>query len=85
MTSEQTIRRSDILNTQVITRDNGKRLGIVSQVWVDIDQREVVAFGLRDSLISISSLPRQMYLSSINQIGDVILVDNEDVIEVNHL
>ncbi|EFA71482.1 photosystem reaction center subunit H [Cylindrospermopsis raciborskii S07] len=81
MTSEQTIRRSDILNTQVITRDNGKRLGIVSQVWVDIDQREVVAFGLRDSLISISSLPRQMYLSSINQIGDVILVDNEDVIE----
>ncbi|TAE55503.1 MAG: PRC-barrel domain containing protein [Nostocales cyanobacterium] len=81
MTSEQIIRRSDILNTQVITRDNGKRLGIVSQVWVDIDQREVVALGLRDSLISVSGLPRQMYLNSINQIGDVILVDNEDVIE----
>lgn len=81
MTSEQIIRRSDILNTQVITRDNGKRLGIVSQVWVDIDQREVVALGLRDSLISISGLPRYMYLSSINQFGDVILVDNEDVIE----
>ncbi|AFY35496.1 PRC-barrel domain-containing protein [Calothrix sp. PCC 7507] len=81
MTSEQIIRRSDILNTQVITRDNGKRLGIVSQVWVDIDQREVVALGLRDSLISISGIPRNMYLNSINQIGDVILVDNEDVIE----
>ncbi|MBH8571578.1 PRC-barrel domain-containing protein [Nostocaceae cyanobacterium CENA369] len=81
MTSEQIIRRSDILNTQVITRDNGKRLGIVSQVWVDIDQREVVALGLRDSLISISGLPRYMYLNNINQIGDVILVDNEDVIE----
>jgi len=81
MTSEQIIRRSDILNTQVITRDNGKRLGIVSQVWVDIDQREVVALGLRDSLISISGVPRNMYLNSINQIGDVILVDNEDVIE----
>lgn len=81
MTSEQVIRRSDILNTQVITRDNGKRLGIVSQVWVDVDQREVVALSLRDSLISISSLPRNMYLNSINQIGDVILVDNEDVIE----
>lgn len=80
MTSEQVIRRSDILNTQVITRDNGKRLGIVSQVWVDVDQREVVALSLRDSLISISSLPRNMYLNSINQIGDVILVDNEDVI-----
>jgi sporulation protein YlmC with PRC-barrel domain len=81
MTSEQIVRRSDILNTQVITRDNGKRLGIVSQVWVDIDQREVVALSLRDSLISISGLPRYMYLNSINQIGDVILVDNEDVIE----
>ncbi|MDM9379278.1 PRC-barrel domain-containing protein [Chlorogloeopsis sp. ULAP01] len=81
MTSEQVIRRSDILNTQVITRDNGKRLGIVNQVWVDVDQREVVALGLRDSLISVSGIPRYMYLSNINQIGDVILVDNEDVIE----
>lgn len=81
MTSEQIVRRSDILNTQVITRDNGKRLGIVSQIWVDIDQREVVALALRDSLLSISSLPRYMYLSTINQIGDVILVDNEDAIE----
>jgi sporulation protein YlmC with PRC-barrel domain len=81
MTSEQIIRRSDILNTQVITRDNGKRLGIISQVWIDIDQREVVALSLRDSLISVSGVPRYMYLNSINQIGDVILVDNEDVID----
>ncbi|MBD2777943.1 PRC-barrel domain-containing protein [Iningainema tapete] len=81
MSSEQIIRRSDILNTQVITRDNGKRLGIVSQVLIDVDQREVVALGLRDSLISVSGVPRYMYLTSINQIGDVLLVDNEDVIE----
>ncbi|MDJ0620652.1 MAG: PRC-barrel domain-containing protein [Calothrix sp. MO_192.B10] len=81
MTSEQITRRSDILNTQVITRDNGKRLGIVSQIWVDVDQREVVALSLRDSLISVSGIPRYMYLENINQIGDVILVDDEDVIE----
>jgi sporulation protein YlmC with PRC-barrel domain len=81
MTSEQSIRRSDILNTQVVTSDNGKRLGIVSQLWVDIDEREVVALGLRDSLISVSGIPRYMYLSSISRIGDVILVENEDVIE----
>ena len=81
MTSEQIIRRSDILNTQVITRDNGRRLGIVNQLWVDIDRREVVAIGLRDSLISVSGIPRYMYLSSVDQIGDVILVDNEAVIE----
>lgn len=81
MTSEQIIRRSDILNTQVITRDNGKRLGMVSQVWVDIDRREVVALSLRDNLIAFAGVPRYMYLNSVNQIGDVILVDNEDVIE----
>lgn len=81
MTSEQIIRRSDILNTQVITRDNGRRLGIVNQLWIDIDRREVVALGLRDSLISVSGIPRYLYLSSIDQIGDVILVENEDVIE----
>ncbi|MEM7726472.1 MAG: PRC-barrel domain-containing protein [Cyanobacteria bacterium P01_A01_bin.45] len=81
MTSEQIIRRSDILNTQVITRNNGKRLGIVNQVWIDVDQREVVAFGLRDSLISVSGIPRYMYLERVNQIGDVVLVDDEDVIE----
>jgi len=81
MTSEQIIRRSDILNTQVITRDNGKRLGVVSQLWVDIDRREVVALSLRDNLIAFAGVPRYMFLSSIIQIGDVILVENEDVIE----
>lgn len=81
MTSEQIIRRSDILNTQVITRDNGKRLGVVNQLWVDIDRREVVALSLRDNLIAFAGVPRYMFLSSIIQIGDVILVDNEDVIE----
>ena len=81
MTSEQMIRRSDILNTQVITRDNGKRLGVVSQVWVDIDQREVVAISLRDNLIAFAGVPRYMFLNTARQIGDVILVDNEDVIE----
>lgn len=80
MTSEQTIRRSDILNTQVVTGD-ARRLGIISQVWVDVDQREVVAFSLRDSLISVSGVPRYMYLDSIRKIADVILVDNEDAIE----
>ena len=81
MTSEQIIRRSDILNTQVITRDNGKRLGVVSQLWVDIDRREVVALSLRDNLIAFAGVPRYMFLSSINQVGDVILVDDENAIE----
>jgi sporulation protein YlmC with PRC-barrel domain len=81
MTSENIIKRSDILNTKVIADDNAKVLGVVSQLWVDIDRREVVALSLRDNLIAFASVPRYMYLSSISKIGDVILVENEDAIE----
>lgn len=81
MTSENNFKRSDILNTKVIADDNAKVLGVVNQLWVDIDRREVVALSLRDNLIAIASVPRYMYLSSISKIGDVILVDNEDAIE----
>ena len=37
------------MGTQVITRDGGRRLGLVGEVVVDIDRREVVALGLRDN------------------------------------
>ena len=37
------------MGTQVITRDSGRRLGVVGEVVVDIDRREVVALGLRDN------------------------------------
>ncbi len=82
MTPEPIRYRSDLVGTQVITRDTGKRLGVVSQIWVDVDRREVVAMGLRDSLIAgfTSALPRQILLNSIRQVGDVILVDTEDAI-----
>jgi len=60
MTSEQIIRRSDILNTKVITDDNAKQL-VVSQLLVDIDRREVVAPSLRDNLIAFAGVPRYMF------------------------
>tara|TARA_Y100001968_G_scaffold40113_1_gene30505 strand:- start:139 stop:372 length:234 start_codon:yes stop_codon:yes gene_type:complete len=41
--------RSELMGTQVITRDTGRRLGLVGEVVVDIDRREVVALGLRDN------------------------------------
>lgn len=76
---EQVQQRSDLIGTQVITRESGKKLGVVSQIWVDVDQRQVVAIGLRENLIS--GTPRLMLLSSIVQVGDVILVEDEDAIE----
>ncbi len=79
MASEAIRQRSDILGTLVVTRDSGKKLGVVSQLWVDIDQREVVALSLRPNILY--GTPQPMLLTSIRQIGDVILVDDEDVIE----
>lgn len=81
MTFEQICQRSDILGTQVITRDKGKRLGVVSQLWVDVDRREVVAIGLRDNILAVAGMPKFMFLKNIREIGDVILVDDEGVVE----
>tara|TARA_E500000331_G_scaffold50501_1_gene43632 strand:- start:4391 stop:5506 length:1116 start_codon:yes stop_codon:yes gene_type:complete len=68
------------MGTQVITRDSGKRLGVVGEVVVDIDRREVVALGLRDNPLTrfLPGLPRWMPLDRIRQVGDVILVDSAD-------
>ena len=81
MTIENTHLRSEFINTQVIAGNSGKRLGVVKDVLVDIDRREVVALGLRDNLLSVSGIPKYMYLDSIRRTGDVILVDDENVIE----
>jgi sporulation protein YlmC with PRC-barrel domain len=81
MTTENIRLRSEFLNTQVIARNTGKRLGVVKEILVDMDRREVVALGLRDNLLSVSGIPKYMYLNTICQTGDVILVEDEDVIE----
>jgi sporulation protein YlmC with PRC-barrel domain len=82
MSSELIRQRSDLINTQVITIDTAKSLGVVKEVLVDIDSREVVALGLRDNIVAVpGNLARYMLLSSIRKLGDSILVDNDDVIE----
>jgi sporulation protein YlmC with PRC-barrel domain len=80
---DQFRQRSDLLGTQIITRTTGKRLGCVSQLWVDVDRGEVVALGLREPILPgvMSGTEHIMQLSSIRQVGDVILVDDDDVLE----
>lgn len=80
---QQYCQRSDLIGTQVITRDTGKRLGVVSQLWVDVDRREVVALGIRESMLSgvLSNVQQTLLLTNISQIGDVILVENDSVME----
>ena len=78
--SERLWLRSELMGTQVITTDTGRRLGLVGEVVVDIDRREVVALGLRDNPLTrfLPGLPKWMPLESIKQVGDVILVDSLD-------
>ncbi len=73
------------MGTQVITRDTGRRLGLVGEVIVDIDRREVVALGLRDNPLTrfLPGLPRWLPLDQIRQVGDVILVDTTDSLSEN--
>jgi len=80
---DQFRQRSDFLGTQVITRTTGKRLGFISQIWVDVDLGEVVALGVREQILPgvMSGTEHTMQLSSIRQVGDVILVDDDDAIE----
>mgnify|MGYP001270655565 CR=1 FL=1 len=77
--------RSELMGTQVITTDTGRRLGVVGEVVVDIDRRQVVALGLRDNPLTrfLPGLPRWMPLESIKQVGDVILVDSLDSLSEN--
>ena len=49
--SERLWLRSELMGTQVITTDTGRRLGVVGEVVVDIDRREVVALGLEITLL----------------------------------
>jgi uncharacterized protein YrrD len=82
MTSELIRQRSDLIDTQVIAKDTMKPLGIVKEILVDIDSREVVALGLRDGiLVAPRGLLKYMLISSIEAMGDVILVPSDDAIE----
>jgi sporulation protein YlmC with PRC-barrel domain len=80
MTIDSIRLRNEFINTQVITRNTGTRLGVVKDVLVDIDRREVVSLGLRDSMFSVSGMPKYMYLDTVSRTGDVILVEDEDVL-----
>jgi len=71
------------MGTQVIAKDSGRRLGLVGEIVVDVDRREVVALGLRDNALTRllpGGVPRWMLLREIRQVGDVVLVDSSDAV-----
>lgn len=73
--------RSLIMDKEVITRTSGKRLGYVNQLYVDPTTLEVISVYLRQGMTSIgASNTDHVLISSLRQIGDVVLVHDESAL-----
>lgn len=75
----QLMRRSGLLAKQVISIRTARSLGFVSQLWVDTNSWIVVLVDVRPSLLSGDI--EKFLLDDISQVGDVVLVPDESVME----
>ncbi|MFS8822137.1 PRC-barrel domain-containing protein [Synechococcus sp. W60.2] len=73
-------RRSQVLGTQVISQANGAWLGVVSEVWADLEARQVLVLGVLERAFAGS--PRLLELQQVTALGqDAILVPSDEVFE----
>eukprot|EP00873_Tetraselmis_striata_P003925 jgi/Tetstr1/424189/TSEL_014795.t1 len=85
-----TIRFSDVSKKQIITRKEGKQLGRIGALWVDLRGCTVVSLDCRPKgnvlkEIVGSVLSQEVcsvLLGSLRQVGDVVLVQSTDALEV---
>ncbi|OVA13705.1 hypothetical protein BVC80_1767g28 [Macleaya cordata] len=75
----QMMRRSSMLAKQVISVKSALSLGFVSQLWVDTSSWVVFVVEVRPSLLS-GEIERFL-LEEVYQVGDVVLVEDEAVLE----
>ncbi|XP_072976741.1 uncharacterized protein [Typha angustifolia] len=75
----QMVKRSSLLAKQVISIRSARSLGFVSQLWVDTRLWVVALVEVRPNLLSGEI--EKFLLEDICQVGDVVLVQDESVIE----
>lgn len=75
----QTMNRSNMIAKQVISIQSAISLGFVSQLWVDTNSWVVLVVEIRPKLLS-GELERFL-LEDIAQVGDVVLIEGESVME----
>ncbi|KAK9289418.1 hypothetical protein L1049_007573 [Liquidambar formosana] len=75
----QVMRRSNMLAKQVISIQSALGLGFVSELWVDTSSWVVLVVEVRPNLLS-GELERFL-LEDVSQVGDVVLVQDESVME----
>ncbi|GAQ79550.1 hypothetical protein KFL_000320480 [Klebsormidium nitens] len=73
--------QSALYSKQVITRTSGRNLGVVCQLWVDTVKWDVVALSVKPSILFGEE--DTILLSSLRQVGDVLLVHDETAVEEN--
>ncbi|WVZ09006.1 hypothetical protein V8G54_022352 [Vigna mungo] len=76
---KQVIRRSNLLAKQVISIRSALSMGFVSQLWVDTTSWMVLFVEVRPNLLSGDS--EKFLLEDISQVGDVVLVQDESVMD----
>ncbi|KAL2557588.1 uncharacterized protein Fot_02327 [Forsythia ovata] len=76
---KQILRRSNVIAKQVISISSALSLGFVSQLWVDPNSWVVLVVEVRPNLLSGDF--ERFLLVDITQVGDVILVEDENVME----
>ncbi|XP_014496531.1 uncharacterized protein LOC106758120 [Vigna radiata var. radiata] len=77
--AKQVIRRSNLLAKQVISIRSALSMGFVSQLWVDTTSWMVLFVEVRPNLLSGDS--EKFLLEDISQVGDVVLVQDESVMD----
>ena len=86
MQSENLRQRAAVLGLQVFSKRSAVRLGIVTQLWLDVDQRRVVGVTVAERFVPGTPIGIGdtffMSLDNIDLLGpDAILVDDESVLE----
>ncbi|XP_059296446.1 uncharacterized protein LOC132049596 isoform X1 [Lycium ferocissimum] len=76
---KQMMKRSNMIAKQVISIQSALSLGFVSQLWVDINSWMVFSVEVRPNLLS--GEVEQFLLENVKQVGDVVLVEDESVME----
>ncbi len=71
---------TQVVGKQVITRTTGRDLGTVACLWVDPRSGEVVSLDLDDKKGVGSTRIANIGLNRLTQIGDVVLVHDEQVL-----
>ena len=85
--SVPSLSRSQVVSKDVIARTTGRKLGKIVQLSCDADTLEVISLNVQKSgtLLIDKVEPRDILLSELRQLGDVALVETEDVVETKAL